>query len=94
MFFYYSEIEIGEGNGLWITHYISKDTITSSLIGNITGNSLNRLYTFILNNLKLFAYPYTILYEFMFYILTVINTHKLANKYRIILHWIIQCTNR
>lgn len=53
MFFYYSEIEIGEGNGLWITHYISKDTITSSLIGNITGNSLNRLYTFILNKLKI-----------------------------------------
>lgn len=70
----------------YLLFVISKDTITSSLIGNITGNSLNRLYTFILNNLKLFAYPYTILYEFMFYILTVFNTHKLANKYRIILH--------
>lgn len=55
MFFYYLEIEIGEGNGLWIIYYIFKDMIILFLIGNIIGNSLNRLYIFILNNLKLFV---------------------------------------
>lgn len=56
------------------------------LIGNIIGNSLNRLYIFILNNLKLFVNLYIILYEFMFYILIVINIYKLVNKYCIIFY--------
>lgn len=89
MFFYYLEIEIGEGNGLWIIYYIFKDMIILFLIGNIIGNSLNRLYIFILNNLKLFVNLYIILYEFMFYILIVINIYKLVNKYCIIFYWII-----
>lgn len=87
MFFYYLEIEIGEGNGLWIIYYIFKDMIILFLIGNIIGNSLNRLYIFW--NLKLFVNLYIILYEFMFYILIVINIYKLVNKYCIIFYWII-----